>query len=261
MTKEVETVLDTSKELRRGDRFSFSCVPQKECFTQCCYDLTLILMPYDIYRLKKALNMDSKSFLEQYTSVHVGPGTGVPVVTVKMEGAYLKCPFLEEGKGCKVYEDRPGACRTYPLARIAERNGETGEIDEYFYVVRESDCKGFKDGHEWTVQEWIDHEGLSDYIEMNDLFSELIHAKNRAGVGQLTADQIEIFYMGCYDLDSFRRYFLEGPNLDRYMEDPETIKRLEADDLELFKYGMTWVKRKLFEGGGSCFACGIGQGS
>ncbi|OCC15255.1 hypothetical protein DBT_1378 [Dissulfuribacter thermophilus] len=256
MSKDVETVLDTSKELRSKDEFCFSCVPDKDCFTQCCYDLTLMLMPYDIYRLKKALGMSSKEFLERYTSVHVGPGTGIPVVTVKMEGPYLKCPFLEEGKGCTVYNDRPGACRAYPLARIAQRSHETGEIDEYYYVVRESDCRGFKDCKSWTVEEWVQHEGLSEYNEFNDLFSELIHAKNKSGVGQLNADQIEMFYMGCYDIDSFREFFLEGPNLDRYMEDEATIQKLQEDELELLKYGIRWVKKKLFEGG-SCIACGL----
>ena len=259
MTKEVETVLDTSRELKRGDKFCFSCVPQKECFTQCCYDLTLMLMPYDIYRLKKALNMTSRAFLDTYTSVHVGPGTGVPVVTMRMEGAYLKCPFLKEGQGCTVYDARPGACRSYPLARIAHRRGETGQVEEYFYIVRESDCRGFRDCRNWTVDEWIAHEGLEDYNEFNDLFSELIHAKTMAGVGQLDADQIEIFYMGCYDLDSFRDYFLKGPNLDRYMEDEDVIRRIEEDELELLRYGLEWVRKKLFQGG-VCFACGSGQG-
>jgi len=255
MSKEIDVVLDTDKELGAKDTFCFSCVPEKECFTRCCYDLTLMLMPYDIYRLKKALGMSSKEFLSTYTSVHLGPGTGVPVVTVKMVEPSLKCPFLQEGKGCTVYEDRPGACRTYPLARMARRSGDTGKVEDFYYIVKESDCQGFRDCRTWTVQEWIAHEGLEPYNEFNDLFNELLCAKNRTGIGQLTADQIEIFYMGVYDIDSFREYFLEGPNLERYMEEEEVIERIREDELELLKYGMVWVKRKLFEGG--CLACGM----
>ncbi len=257
MGKEVETVLDTSRELRGNDKFCFSCVPEKECFTQCCYDLTLILMPYDILRLKNALSMTSKEFLDTYTTVHVGPESGIPIVTVKMEPPYLKCPFLEEGRGCRVYDDRPGACRTYPLARINYRVGDKdNEMDEYYYIVRESDCKGFKGGKERSVSEWIEHEGLRPYNEMNDIFNRLFHIKKTANIGQLNADQIEIFYMGCYDIDGFREYFLNGPNLDRYMEDEEVIAKIKNDEFALLKYAINWVEKKLFTGG-SCIACGL----
>ena len=222
MSNEAEAYIDDSRQLRDEDRFCFSCTPDKPCFTNCCHDLNLVLMPYDIYRLKKRLGISSGEFLDRYTSVHVGQGSGLPVVILKMEGPYLKCPFLEEGKGCTVYEDRPSACRTYPLARIAARSKDRQGVDEFYYIVREPDCKGFVDGKEWSVKEWKEHEGLEQYNEMNDIFGELLQAKTEAGVESLHADQIEIFYMGCYNLDEFRRYFLEGPNLDRYME-PEDV--------------------------------------
>lgn len=255
MSHEAEAYIDDSRQLRDDDRFRFSCTPDKPCFTNCCHDLNLVLMPYDIYRLKKRLQLPSDQFLERYTSVHVGQGSGLPVVMLEMEGPYLKCPFLEEGKGCTVYEDRPSACRTYPLARMAARSREREGVEEFYYIVREPDCKGFIDGREWTVREWKAHEGLDEYNQMNDIFGELLQAKTEAGVQSLHADQIEIFYMGCYNLDEFRRFFLEGPNLDRYMEPEEVVERISQDDLELLKFAMRWVKKKLFQGG--CLSCGL----
>jgi len=174
---------------------------------------------------------------------------------LKMEGPYLKCPFLVEGEGCSVYEDRPGACRTYHLARMAMRSKDKDGVEEFYYLVREPDCQGFQGGKEWSVGEWKEHEGMLKYNEMNDLFGELLQAKTEAGIGSLHADQIEIFYMGCYNLDEFRRFFLEGPNLDRYMEPEEIIEKISQDEEELLKFAIRWVKKKLFQGG--CLACGL----
>ncbi len=254
MSSDFEAYLDDSQMLTDESTFCFSCTPEKKCFTRCCYDINLVLMPYDIMQLKNRLGMDSSDFLKKYTSVHVGFGSGLPVVTLKMEGPYLKCPFLEEGKGCTVYDARPGACRTYPLARMAKRSKEKEGVEEFYYIVREPDCKGFRDCREWTVKEWKKNEGMEEYNEMNDIFGELLQAKTESNIEHLTADQIEIFYMGCYDIDSFRRSFLEGPTLERYMEDPAIIELISQDEKELLKYAMRWVKKKLFEGG--CLACG-----
>ena len=256
VAKGPESVVDTSRELRDEDEFSFSCTPERPCFTQCCYDLTLVLMPYDVLALKRALGISSTEFLRRYTSVHVGPESGVPVVTLRMEGPYLKCPFLEEGKGCTVYAARPGACRAYPLARMTRKREGGGEVEEVYYLVREPDCKGFHQGIRWTVKAWKDHEGLEKYNRFNDLFGGLLQAKKESGRGTLTADEIDIFYLGCYDMDGFRAYLLEGPNLDRYMESPELMERIKEDEEELLSYGISWVGRRLFKRG--CPGCGIG---
>ncbi|HID98053.1 MAG TPA: YkgJ family cysteine cluster protein [Thermodesulfobacteriaceae bacterium] len=259
MTEKPETHLDDSRQLKDEDSFCFSCYPDRECFTACCHDLNLVLMPYDILRMKRRLGMKSGDFLKKYTSVHVGPESGFPIVMLRMEGPYLSCPFLDREKGCTVYEDRPGACRTYPLARMARRTRESTDVEEFFCLVREPGCEGFKDGREWTVRSWKDHEGLDVYNEMNDIFGELLQARNETGIKQLDADQIDTFYMGCYDLDEFRQFFLNGPNLERFMESEETIARISDDDEELLKYALRWVKKKLFQGG--LLSCGVGCGT
>jgi Fe-S-cluster containining protein len=256
MNKEAEIFIDDSKPLRDEDTFCFTCSPDKKCFTYCCHDLNLVLMPYDILRLKNRLGIKSGDFLNKYTTVHVGPESGFPIVLLKMDEHSLKCPFLDPEKGCTVYEDRPGACRTYPLARITRRSKDE-DMDEFHYIVKESDCLGFEKGKEWTVKKWKDHEDIQPYNEMNDLFGELLQAKKESGLLQLHADQIDLFYLGCYNMDEFRNYFLEGPNLDRYMEPEETIQKISEDENELLKFGMSWVKKKLFQG--SCSACGISQ--
>jgi len=127
-------------------------------------------------------------------------------------------------------------------------------IDSFqLFLIACTELKELVDQIDRGIREWKDNEGLVDYNEMNDIFGELLQAKTESGIETLNADQIDIFYMGCYDVDSFRQNFLEGPNLDRYMEDPKVIDLISKDEKELLKYGMRWVKKKLFEGG--CLAC------
>ena len=39
--------------------FQFQCYPGVSCFTQCCRDVTIVLTPYDVLRLKNCLKMSS----------------------------------------------------------------------------------------------------------------------------------------------------------------------------------------------------------
>ena len=146
------------------DTFKFACSPAVSCFNACCRDLNQFLMPYDILRLKNRLGITSTAFITQYTSQHIGPETGLPVLTLKADpAAGLECPFVSPS-GCRVYEDRPASCRMYPLARAVSRNRETGRITEHFALIREDHCRGFDEGREPTVGEWIAAQGP----ELND---------------------------------------------------------------------------------------------
>ena len=109
------------------------------CFNECCRNLNQFLYPYDILRLKKKLGLTSGEFLERYTTQHIGPESGLPIVTLKTADAErLTCPFVTE-KGCRVYSDRPASCRTYPLVRAIARNRGTGRVREHFMLIKRSE--------------------------------------------------------------------------------------------------------------------------
>jgi hypothetical protein len=57
----------------KGDRFQFLCHRDMECFTRCCAALSLVLMPYDILRLKNRLGISSEEFLNTHTEMRT-PG-------------------------------------------------------------------------------------------------------------------------------------------------------------------------------------------
>ena len=97
------------------------------CFTRCCRDITIFLTPYDVLRMKNALQLLSGDFLARYTATLIGD-VGLPVVVLKMqEDDEKSCPFVTRS-GCGIYEDRPWACRIYPLqpesTKITEKAGK-----------------------------------------------------------------------------------------------------------------------------------------
>lgn len=183
------------QELEPVDIFNFACYPGIKCFNECCKNLSLALTPYDILRMARGLEMKTGEFLEKYTSMHVGMATGLPVVVLKMlpDGS---CPFVTE-RGCSIYANRPTSCRLYPLARV-----RVGEEVQY-YLLKEEFCLGHLEVKKWSPEEWVDDQDAAEYIIMNDLFFQLIAAKNRAE-RDLGEDEVMEVYMACFDIDDFK---------------------------------------------------------
>ena len=233
--------------LSLNDTFKFSCSKKVPCFNECCRDLNQFLFPYDILRMKNRLGLPSNLFLERYTSQHTGPETGLPIITFKTDPFNeLKCPFVGPS-GCIVYEDRPSSCRTYPLVRMASRSRETGTITEQYFLLKESHCLGFKNGHIWTVREWIEDQEIFVYNQMNDLMMEIISLKNRFIPGKLDIKSSLLFHMVCYDIDKFRSHIFEKGILDDQNLDPGTLDAVKDDDVELLKLGYKGIKHKRFD--------------
>ncbi len=232
--------------LSLDDTFRFSCHAGVSCFNECCKDINQFLTPYDILRLKQHLQMKSGDFLETCTSRHIGPETGLPVLTLKNrpeEG--FSCIFMSPA-GCKVYDSRPSSCRTYPLARMISRSRETGKITVQYGLLVEPHCKGHDQDCVQTVREWIASQDIAPYDAMNDRLMDIISLKNRLMPGPLDARQRELFHMACYDLDAFRQYLLDNYSCQKLNLSEETWKTLLKDDVELLTFGMIWLKHALF---------------
>ncbi|MBO8179554.1 MAG: YkgJ family cysteine cluster protein [Archaeoglobus sp.] len=182
------------QELEPVDKFNFACYPGIKCFNECCKNLNLALTPYDVLRMARGLEITTTEFLERYTSRHVGMATGLPVIVLKMVDE--RCPFVTD-KGCSIYPHRPTPCRLYPLARV-----RVGEEVQY-YLLREEFCLGHEEDKEWSPQKWIEDQKAMEYNSMNDLFFELISAKNRSGKF-LNREEIEKIYKYCFDIDRFK---------------------------------------------------------
>ncbi|MBU2552036.1 MAG: YkgJ family cysteine cluster protein [Proteobacteria bacterium] len=224
-----------------GRSFRFACHPGISCFTACCADLKLVLTPYDVLRLKNRLNLSSDRFLETYTTMETGPGERFPMVLLKMtEKAGRPCPFVSP-QGCTLYEDRPGACRIYPLGRGSARGGR-----ETYFLVQEAHCLGFEEEKTWQVEDWLADQGLEAYHEFNDLWMEIL--TNRASLGPAThaVKKVQMFSMVSYNLDRFRQFVFGSRFLDMFDLDQGMLDQARADDPVLLRLGFQWLRFALF---------------
>ncbi len=237
---------DSLRAIAPDEPFRFACSPGVACFNECCRDLNQFLYPYDIVRLKKRLGLSSGEFLKRYTTQHIGPESGLPIVALKTAGAdRLACPFVTE-KGCHVYPDRPTSCRTYPLVRAISRCRETGKITESFLLLNEPHCLGFNQPKEQTISQWIKDQDVAVYNQINDHLIEIIHLKNQLHPGPLDLKSRRLIYLALYDLDNFRNQIFNKALLNNVDMDTQKLADAETDDTALLKVGMEWVKQGLF---------------
>lgn len=229
-----------------GDaHFSFACHPGVPCFTRCCRNLTLFLYPYDIIRLKKRLKISSEDFLNDYAGVVQGGNPFFPSVVMRMrEDEEKSCPFLDPEHGCRVYEDRPSACRTYPLERAVDRNPERGRAKAFYFLTRHPYCKGHAEKKSWTVKEWLGDQQLVLYNAMDDLWAgmDTFFAGNPWQGEGVAGPRQQLAFMVCYNLDRFRQYAAEHRLLERYRLDKARRRLIERDDEALLSFGYDWLR-------------------
>jgi hypothetical protein len=236
---------ENMRELARAEKFRFRCHAGVACFTDCCRQLDLALTPYDVLRLYTRLGLAADAFLDRYALVEQEEGTAFPHVFLAMEDdGQATCPFVT-AQGCRVYENRPGACRTYPLARGAMRT-EAGECREIHVLLREPHCRGFEAGELLDVAAWNRSQGLADYNAMNDEITAILqHPRVRAGFAP-SAEQIAAYLLALYRLDTFRQMLL-ADTLSPAMELSEEERGQAAtDDITLLRIGIRWLHNVLF---------------
>jgi len=233
-------------KLSPQDTFRFECGPHVQCFTECCAKLELRITPYDVLRLKRRLDMSSGDFLESYTTMKTDAAHGFPEFVLKMDSANEnRCPFVRP-KGCSLYEDRPGACRMYPLGRASTSDPVDGSRREFYFTVKEDHCRGFEQKKEWKIADWIADQGLVDYNVVNDLLMELYVLKTRGKAVNLESQHMQMFVMACYNLDRFRDFVFRSKFLEKFDLEKEVEDSIRENDLELLKFGVRWLRFALF---------------
>jgi Fe-S-cluster containining protein len=220
--------------------FLFACHPGVPCFTECCRDLNLLLTPYDILRLKNHLGLEADRFLDEYTDVRLDEDRNLPMIYLRMQENERKtCPFVS-AEGCRVYLDRPAACRTYPLARASRKHRLHGTVLENYFVLRESHCRGFEEERFFSVDEWIEDQGLEPYHEMNNSWMEIVtHPKLRRG---LPMKQQQMFFMASYNLDQFRRFIFQSRFLRLFDLKTEEVEEFRENDEALLRFAYRWLR-------------------
>ncbi len=242
-----EKILEDYPRLGLDDSFKFACHPGVSCFNQCCGDVNIFLAPYDVLRLKKRLGLKSSEFLEKHALLPVQKDMTTPVVVLRMNDDEAKsCPFLTE-QGCGVYSDRPWPCRMYPLGLAAQKDTADGwRGDRFYFLLRENACKGFDEGREWTVRQWLDDQGIDEYDEWGEAFKELTLHKFFETGGTLVPERMEMLYTACYDLDKFREFVFNSTLLQRFDVDEDFVEEMRYSDEALLRFAFLWVRFSVF---------------
>ncbi len=219
------------KRISDDETFTFNCHPGVPCFTDCCRQLELALTPYDVVRLSRGLKISTNKLLEDYAIVEWQEGEFFPRVYLGMvDDGQVSCPFVQD-TGCTVYEDRPGACRIYPLGRGAYK------LDDDTYgamhvIMQEPHCHGFAEADIQSVAKWTEGQELAMYNQTNDAMMTILHhpdtTKKRS-----TPEQRTLFLDTLYDLDAFR-------TRDK-VENGDTLT-----DEEFILAAVSWLRLQLF---------------
>lgn len=226
------------------DRFQFECHNGLDCFTHCCGNVAIVLSPYDIIRLKRALGISSSEFLERYTISPFTKEQKFPAVLLKMQPETGRCAFVT-ANGCSVYRDRPWACRMYPLGLAEPKNPAAAEGKVHF-LVKEERCHGHGQGPGCSVREWMAGQGVEEYDLHGASFKDLMLHDFWDKEEGLSPEKMDMYYMACYDLDRFRRFVFETRFLQLFEVDESRIEAIRADDEELLEFAMQWLRFSLF---------------
>ncbi|MBT3218619.1 MAG: YkgJ family cysteine cluster protein [Proteobacteria bacterium] len=232
-------VLEDAPRFGLSDRFKFGCHPGVSCFNHCCRDINIFLTPYDVLRLKNHLGISSIEFHDKYSVVPFNKEIKQPVPLIRMREEDKSCPFVSD-EGCTVYEDRPWACRMYPLGMAAPRD-EDQQGDRFYFLMEEEHCHGFKEDTEFSVAEWIGNQKIREYDEAGELFKPItLHPFFESG--DMSPAKMDMFFLAAYNLDRFRRFLFESSFLDKFDVEPEVLEAIKEDDYELMKFGFRWLR-------------------
>jgi Fe-S-cluster containining protein len=241
-----EEILKEYPRLDKNNEFTFACHPGVACFNDCCRDVNIFLTPYDIIRLKNSLGISSAEFLSKYTVSPFDKNLKYPVILLQMnEDDSKSCPFVGEA-GCRVYDDRPWACRMYPLGLASPKEGVDPKNEEFYFLLEEAICKGFREKTKQTIADWLEDQGINEYNANGEQFKELTLHKYFEDGPNLTPEKMEMFFLACYNIDTFRDFVVRSSFFDKFEVDDETRRKIEKDDVELLKFGYEWLRFAIF---------------
>jgi Fe-S-cluster containining protein len=225
----------------------FSCHKGISCWNACCANIDISLTPYDILRLKKRLGITSTQFLQDYTVPHEMEKEGIAGVKFRSVDGGTACRFMKP-EGCAVYEDRPTACRYYPVALLSMRRQDEFIDRDAYAMVKEEHCKGHEVDHRLTIADYRKDQGVEEYDELARGWRQLILKKKSAGpaIGAPSIKSRQLFFMACYDIDTFRALVQSEAFSELFTLSAEEWTRILSDDVELMQFGFRYLKQVLF---------------
>ena len=241
----VPEMVDGSKTIQ------FQCRKGIACWNACCSNIDISLTPYDILRLKRRLGLASAAFLQQYAVPYEMEKDGIAGIKMKPVEGGSACQFMKP-EGCGVYEDRPTACRYYPVALLSMRRQDEYTDTHSYALVKEAHCLGHNEPRSLTIDEYRAEQGLKEYDEQGRGWRQLVLKKMSSGptVGKPSVKSRQLFFMTCYDIDTFRAFVDSGPFKELYDMPEAERQAMLGDSLEseeaLMQFGFRFLRQVLF---------------
>ncbi len=237
----VPEMMDGSKTIQ------FRCRKGIACWNACCSNIDISLTPYDILRLKRRLGLTSTQFLAAFTVPYELEKDGIAGVKLRPVENGTACQFMTP-EGCSVYEDRPTACRYYPVALLSMRKQDEATDRNAYALVKEAHCLGHDEPRRLTIDEYRQEQGLTEYDELARGWRQLILKKKSSGptVGKPSMRSRQLFFMTCYDIDRFRA-FVSSESFSELYDLPEAERTtILGDDTQLMLFGFRFLRQVLF---------------
>ena len=225
----------------------FRCHRGVACWNACCSNIDISLTPYDILRLKRRMGISSTEFLERYTVPYEMEKDGIAGVKLKPVDGGTACRFMVP-EGCSVYDDRPTACRYYPVALLSMRRQDESTDRDSYALVKEAHCLGHNEPREIAIADYRREQGLPEYDDLARGWRQLILKKKSSGptIGKPSKRSLQLFFMACYDIDRFRTFVTSDGFAELFDLSPDERQRILADDAELMLFGFRFLRQTLF---------------
>ncbi|MCF8179394.1 MAG: YkgJ family cysteine cluster protein [Sulfuritalea sp.] len=225
----------------------FSCHKGISCWNACCSNIDISLTPYDVLRMKTHLGITSTEFLKEYTLPYEMDKDSIAGIKLRAVENGSACRFMKP-EGCGIYEDRPTACRYYPVALLSMRKQDEYVDRDSYAIVKEDHCKGHEVDRRITIADYREEQGLPQYDELARGWRQLVLKKKSSGatIGKPTLRSRQLFFMACYDIDRFRE-FVSADSFGKLFElPPEEKNALLADDVALLQFAFRFLRQVLF---------------
>lgn len=176
--------------------------------SDCCRGMgeSILLDPYDTYRLTTGLGKPFADFLDREIELGVADGCILP--HLKMTGEDEACAFLNGQGRCSIHSLRPGICRLFPLGRYYE-NGA------FRYFLQVGECTA--DRSKVKVSKWIDTPDQKRYREfvtrwhylLNKAEESMRERRDDIFDKKLNMILLQIFFLRPYGQEDFWFQFSE----------------------------------------------------
>lgn len=177
----------------------------------CCHGMgtSIILDPYDIYRLTTGLKLSFEQLLRD-NKIELNVVDGIILPNLKMAGMEERCAFLNQQGRCSIHAYRPGICRIFPLGRYYENHG-------FKYFLQINECPN-NTGTKRKINKWIDTADQKEneaflidwHYFLNEVEDKIKNSRDDKFIKNINMYILNLFYLKSYNTETdFYKQFYE----------------------------------------------------